>query len=85
MIKHQFFVNKHLPVQTQGIINSNKRYSICLNFVNKDTFIYHKEQHRTLPNNFLGILQNLQINHLLKTTLDGYFKLATDFSLKSVT
>ena len=35
MIKHQFFVNKHLPVQTQGIINSNKRYSICLNLLIK--------------------------------------------------
>ena len=43
-----------------------------------------KAQQSTLSNNFLGILRQLQINFFEKTSLDGYFKLITDISLKSV-
>ena len=43
-----------------------------------------KAQNFALSNNFLGILSKLQINYLLKTSLNGYFKLTTDGSLKSV-
>ena len=43
-----------------------------------------KAQHSTLSNNLLGILQKVQINFLKKTSLDCYFKLTTDISLKSV-
>ena len=32
MIKHQIFVNKHLPVQIQRKINISKRYSICSSY-----------------------------------------------------
>ena len=35
MIKHQMFVNKHLPAQTQQKVNISKRYSICSNFLIK--------------------------------------------------
>ena len=35
MIKHQFFVIKHLPVQTQRERNTSKRYSICSNLIIK--------------------------------------------------
>ena len=45
-------------------------------------------QNCTLSNswvdNFLGILQKLQTNYFLKTFVDGYFKLASGISLKSV-
>ena len=34
--------------------------------------------------NFLGILQNLQINYFSKTSLGGYFKLTSDIFLESV-
>ena len=37
MIKHQIFVNKHLPVQTQRKVNISKRYSIFSNIINKVT------------------------------------------------
>ena len=40
MIKHQIFVNNHLPVQTQRKVNISKRNSICSNLLkilNKDT------------------------------------------------
>ena len=43
-----------------------------------------KAQHINLSKHFLGILQKLQINHFEKTSLDGYFKVATDISLKFV-
>ena len=43
-----------------------------------------KAQNSNLSNNFLGILQKLQINFLKKISLDGYFKLTTDISLKLV-
>ena len=47
-----------------------------------------KAQHCTFSNssvdNFLGILQKSQINYFSKTSLDGYFKLKSDISLKSV-
>ena len=43
-----------------------------------------KAQHRTLFNDFMGTLQRLQIICLKKASLDGYFKLTTDISLKSV-
>ena len=43
-----------------------------------------KAQHSTLSNNFLGILQKLKINVLKKISLDGYFKLTSDISLKLV-
>ena len=33
MIKHQVFVNKHLPVQTQRKENISKRYSIYSNLL----------------------------------------------------
>ena len=35
MIKHQIFVNKHLPVQTQRKVDISKRYSICSNLLIK--------------------------------------------------
>ena len=35
MIKHQFFVNEHLPVQTQREGNTSKTYSICSNLIIK--------------------------------------------------
>ena len=42
------------------------------------------EIHSTaLADNFLGILRKLQINYLSKTSLNGYFKLASDISPKS--
>ena len=34
-----------------------------------------------LSNNFLEILQKLQISHLKKKSLDGYFKLTTAISV----
>ena len=33
---------------------------------------------------FMGILQKSQINYFSKTSLDGYFELTSDISLKSV-
>ena len=33
MIKHQIFVNRHLPVQTQQKINISKKYPICSNLL----------------------------------------------------
>ena len=45
-----------------------------------------KAKHWTFLNswvdNFLGFLQNLQMNYFSKTSLDGYFKLTDDISLK---
>ena len=35
MIKHQIFVNKHLPVQTQRKVNISKRNWICSNLLIK--------------------------------------------------
>ena len=37
-----------------------------------------KAQHRTLSNDFLRILRELQINYFLKIFLGGHFKLTTD-------
>ena len=39
---------------------------------------------RVLSNNFLKILQKLQLNYFSKTYLVGYFKLTSDISIKSV-
>ena len=41
MIKHQIFVNKHLPVQTQRKVNISKRYSTCSNLLIKLLQQYH--------------------------------------------
>ena len=38
----------------------------------------------TWEDNFLGILGKLQISYFSKTSLDGYFKLTSGISLKSV-
>ena len=38
----------------------------------------------TWEDNFLGILRKLQISYFSKTSLDGYLKLTSDISLKSV-
>ena len=35
-----------------------------------------------LSRQFLGILQKLQMNYFSNTSLDGYFKLTSDISLK---
>ena len=43
-----------------------------------------KAQHRTSQSNLWGILQELKISYLSKTSLNGYFKLASDISPKSV-
>ena len=44
----------------------------------------YKAQRSNLSNKFLEILQKLKINDFKKTSLDGYFKLTTDISLKLV-
>ena len=56
-------------------------FILLAKWYNKQRF---KAQRSTLSNNFLEILQKLQINYFKKTSLDGYFKLATDIFLKLV-
>ena len=41
-------------------------------------------QHLTLLKGFLGIVHKLIISYFSKTSLDGYFNLTSDISLKSV-
>ena len=130
MIKHQIFVNKHLPVQTQrNEINISVGYSVCLNLLikiilqqchwrNSSVAFYHfsawyyflprciyclfhilngityteaqrfKAQHCTpielLSRQFLMNSPKFEINYFSKTSLDSYFKLTSDFFLKSV-
>ena len=64
MIKHQIFVNKHLPVQTQRKVNFSKSYY--------SNAIEQKAQYSPLSNNLLGILRKLQVNFFKKAPLDDY-------------
>ena len=65
------------------------RHDITLHLINGVTYIYAKIQSTTLhlfellSRQFPGDFPKSQINYFSKTSLDAYFKLTSDISLKS--